>query len=215
MKLSKVPKHIWWGIVLPAVLLGLGFWQFWPSLEEYWEKEDRKAVDGLFRLYEDSEFSWGMNCTFIDEEETYYYWTGDVSKVLKFRGIESPEDYGLALADVAPMDPLEPQPVPFHGYYFVALERDNSTQPPEDYRLMADESGLKVYHPSRFAFCAYPANSNWRHGLTYIINQEGVVYSIDNDGKPVTEWPTNEELTGKFEPIYSEYYHYLKMRNLF
>ena len=67
--------------------------------------------------------------------------------------------------------------------------------------LDTDKSGRKVHNLTRFAFCAYPAEYDWRHKLTFIINQEQPdynLYSIDNGGKPITEWPTDEELTEQF-----------------
>ena len=45
---------------------------------------------------------------------------------------------------------------------------------------------------------------DWRHMLTFIVKQDGNVYSIDNDGKPVTEWPTDKELTERFSMVDQE-----------
>ena len=47
VNLSKIPKHIWWGVVLPLVLVGLGVWRLWPMIEEYREADEREAVAQL------------------------------------------------------------------------------------------------------------------------------------------------------------------------
>ena len=52
MKLSKIPKHIWLGVLLPLVLVGLGAWRLWPIVEEYREKDELLALDALVDLTE-------------------------------------------------------------------------------------------------------------------------------------------------------------------
>ena len=56
-----------------------------------------------------------------------------------------------------------------------------------------------MHHPSRFAFCAYPSAYDWRHRKTHIINEEGAIYSVDNGGMPITEWPTEWDLAENFD----------------
>ena len=101
-------------------------------------------------------------------------------------------------ADAAPILPLTPKPVPFRGYYFMALEHDKAFFPPENYRQGADRSGLIDHNFSRFAYCAYPAVYDWRHQLTFIINEELTLYSIDNGGKSIAKWPSKSQLTERF-----------------
>ena len=43
MKLSKIPKHIWWGVALPVVLVGLGIWRLAPVIEYYRAEDERTA----------------------------------------------------------------------------------------------------------------------------------------------------------------------------
>ena len=113
----------------------------------------------------------------------------------------------------APLDPKKTPPIPFHGYYFVAIVRDNSTTPPTEYRQDEDDSGRKVSSKSSFSFCAYPAEYDWRHRRTFIIKQDLLVYATNNGGQPVTEWPTDAGLKKRFyvtyDPLNASYIDHL------
>ena len=47
-------------------------------------------------------------------------------------------------------------------------------------------------------FCVYPDRYDWRHKHTIISSDNGTIYAVDNGGKPITEWPTAEDLARKF-----------------
>ena len=196
MKLAKIPKHIWWAVFFPLVLVGLGIWRLWPEIEEYRGEDEREAISSLSLVahVEDS-FKRGDH----DTNGVKDFWTGDVSDL--FRLYNSTGNVTVAEADIAPLTPLVPQPVPWNGYYFVALKRDRSSVPPEEYQQVTDKSGRRVHHLSRFGFCAYPARYDWRHRRTFIINQGWTIFSVNNGGKPVTDWPTDEELADRFTEV--------------
>ena len=40
-----------------------------------------------------------------------------------------------------------------------------------------------------YGFCVYPADYGKDGVRTFIVNEEGVVYGMDTDGKPVDTWP--------------------------
>ena len=99
---------------------------------------------------------------------------------------------------------LFPFYIPGYTSHFLStypLSSDTIALPPENYKQDTDKSGLIVHHLSRFAFCAYPAKYDWRHKLTFILNQDGITYTIDNGGKPIAAWPTDEELAERFTKV--------------
>ena len=44
MKRPKIPRHIWMGVVLPLVLVGLIIWRLWPVIEEFRGQDVRDAA---------------------------------------------------------------------------------------------------------------------------------------------------------------------------
>ena len=199
MKLSKIPKHIWWGVLLPLVLVGLGGWRLWPEIEEYRLEYETSAIIHLRHLAL-------LEIAFLhanyDGNGVKDFWTADVAGLVQsYPFLKNPYVQDFQEADVAPLKPGVAEPVPFGGYLFLALERDTSIVPPEQYRQDTDQSGRKVHHLSKFAFCAYPAMYDWRHRRTFIVNQGQVIYAVNNDGNPITEWPTDKELAEKFTKL--------------
>ena len=124
------------------------------------------------------------------------YWTADITGL--YQGGLNLIRRELAEADAAPLNLRVTQPVPFHGYYFVALRRDDSNEDSIEYRQDTDKSGAKVHNFIRFGFCAYPAKYDWRHQRTFIINEHKWVFSVDNGGKPLTVWPPDSEIEERF-----------------
>jgi len=121
------------------------------------------------------------------------FWTANVNGLwLHGQLIES----GIAQADATP--PAYASPVPYHGYLIVAMEFDDSESPPVDYRIETDKTAGKVHHPSRFGFCAYPAEYGVTGRWTAIINQDNSMFWIDNGGKPVLRWPSEDDLKRRY-----------------
>ena len=52
MKLSKIPKHIWLGVLLPFLLVGLGTWRLWPEFDEYRGSDEAMTTHWLIHLVE-------------------------------------------------------------------------------------------------------------------------------------------------------------------
>ena len=172
--------------MLPLVLVGLGIWRLWPEFVEYWVKDEREAMSSLTLVahVEDS-FKRGDH----DTNGVKDFWTGDVSDL--FRLYNSAGNVTVAEADIAPLTPLVPQPVPWNGYYFVALSKGpDSYHEMHDYQTDTDNSGRKVHSKRRFGFCAYPAEYGLTGNFTFIINEENTVFRIDNGGKPLKDYPT-------------------------
>ena len=58
-----------------------------------------------------------------------------------------------------------------------------------------------VHNTSSFGFCSYPDAYGASGMYTYIINQGNQKYIIDNGGRPITQWPTNEEPAESFTKV--------------
>ena len=156
---------------------------------------------GLIHIYENVSF---VAVDSLENREPGY-WTADVAGLINWTvdvaGLPKGSSNQLREADAAPLNPIVPKPVPWNGYYFVALKRENSCAPSADYQQERDKSGRKVYNLTRYGFCAYPAEYNWRHRRTFITNEDFLVFSVDNGGKPVTDWPSDAELAERFTEV--------------
>ena len=76
------------------------------------------------------------------------------------------------------------------GYFFRAMLTDDQGQPYNQNEVGNTE--FKATNNSRFAFVAYPAEYGQTARKTFIVNQEGTVYSKDMGGettKIVLQWP--------------------------
>jgi hypothetical protein len=66
-----------------------------------------------------------------------------------------------------------------------------------DYRFQTVKIGnpnSECFNSTSFAFCAFPSHYGGKTTLTVIINEAGDVWSADLHGKPVIQWPSQEEL---------------------
>lgn len=99
------------------------------------------------------------------------YWVGDITEL--YRLGEIPRE--LAEADTAPLSPLVPQPVPFHGHYVRSLVSGPPMHASDD----TPESFLgRKRVPKNFALCIYPAEpgpGKW----VWIMHRLGVLRKDD------------------------------------
>lgn len=124
------------------------------------------------------------------------FWTADVSGLYALEVNGKP----LALiarevgeADATPNRTLPGGPKPHCGYYFIALERDESEPGgPISYKADTDGSGRRQRHTSKFGFCAYPAVYGKTGRLTYILNEGNTMFRGDFGGRPVLNWPRDD-----------------------
>jgi hypothetical protein len=115
------------------------------------------------------------------------FWTGDVRSLSTMR-VKGQQilliEPGIAQADATPGGPMTP--FPKGGYLFMAIKFDESGKP---YDLG------KGRNPSRFGFCAYPANpSSGRR--TFIVNEENKIWAGVWGGGPVERWPSHPAAEG-------------------
>jgi hypothetical protein len=133
----------------------------------------------------------------LDGNRVLDFWTGDVASLYTLEVGGSPLkliEKELALADAAPLKPPAGNPVPYHGYYLIAVERDESDCifPSEDYKQATDGKMGKVHNTSRFAFCAYPANYGKSGRQTFVISENNTPWKIDSAGKPLLRIPCQQ-----------------------
>ncbi len=135
-----------------------------------------------------------------DSNQVNDFWTGDVAGLYNVRpngGTHTPEIklilLAIAEADARPLKPLVASPVPYHGYYFIALDEDGSMPDAKDRPYKKDTGGTppmgKVHNESKFGFCAYPAEYGVTGRYTFIINENNTIFRSDTTGKPVTRFP--------------------------
>lgn len=125
---SKIPKHIWLGVVLPLVLVGLGIWRLGPKIEEYRREDENKAMSSLITL------STYFNPNTAGNSVTTVSWCEWTDR-FGFGAVEFIElPVSVVNSNEVQLSPLTHGHAPTHGYYFLALDRNNSTNPP---RLIA------------------------------------------------------------------------------
>ena len=189
-KKRRIPRHLWWGVGVPLVLVIVGVFRL-PELHRQWMagNEDEATAALMTLAFEEADFhSYDRNTNRVDD-----YWTADVAGLW-------PEsqfmERGIAEADANPLMRLVNEPVPYHGYYFVALDRDLRLRRKYGgdgiYRTDTDHSGRKIHSMAGFGFCAFPASPGWTGSATFIINENGMVFSLEEGGKPVKDWPADD-----------------------
>jgi len=110
------------------------------------------------------------------------YWTGDVATLARLGLIER----AVGEADAKPLKPLVSKPIPMHGYYFVALDLDESETPIEELRQVTDGPSGKVHHLKKWGICAYPAEPDVTGRLIYLIySGYGSPLSVPAKGRPM------------------------------
>jgi hypothetical protein len=121
------------------------------------------------------------------------YWTLDVAGLNYLGGPAGPGrgasiqliPRDLARADAAHLHDMPEGSAPYHGYFFKAIERDD-TGAPYPQRTAPDGPAWKSL--SKFAFCAYPAEYNRTGKWTYAVNESGRRFRIDSGGAAIRQW---------------------------
>ena len=178
------------GLVLLIVGVGaasVGFFFFWlPAHRARERASNERSASAYLRVLASAEADFRANDR--DGNGVQDFWTADVAGLYAYGLI----DRGVAEADARPRVPLVPKPIPFHGYYFVAMETDNSEDQDETLREDTDKKSGRVHHPAKFAFCAFPAEYRVTGGNTYIVNEGNTVLWRHTGGEPVFQWPSHE-----------------------
>lgn len=119
------------------------------------------------------------------------FWVGDVAALWYMKAGGVPIELierSVANADGAPLKPLSDARAKA-GYLYRAIPKDEDGKP-------YDEGNGR--NTSKFAFCCYPEEYRpkaWYRDdlsvttLTFIINEDGVIWKKDTGAAPVTKWP--------------------------
>lgn len=148
------------------------------ELQERRSRNDRSALTAMYTLKSAEQDFWEND---RDGNGVRDYWTGDVSGLYRFGLLER----GVAEADAHPLVPLVPRPIPFHGYFFVVLTQDDTSIPPEIYGQETDLKSGRVHHRTKFAFCAYPAESGVTGDYIYVTPEPYSGYSCPAKGRTI------------------------------
>jgi DUF2950 family protein len=180
-------------LVLAAGALGGGLFAWWlpkRAQERRWANERNAAVLLKVLAFAESE----LRASDRDGNGVHDFWTADVARLNRWGLI----DRATAEADLRPLVPLVETPIPKDGYYFMALEWDDSEDPPLRYHQITDAASGPVHHRSRFGFIAVPAEYKRTGSHTYAINQNNSLFKKwsewkgdlhgPSDGEPVTWW---------------------------
>ena len=174
-------------MILPALVLLLA-WMALGGLGPSVRASNERNASATLKSLASAEADFRGNDR--DENKVQDFWTGDVAGLYKWGLI--PRE--VAEADVAPVEPLCPKPIPYRGYYFARLDVDRSA-PIDDriYRRDTDGSGRKVHHPSRFGFCAFPAEPGVSGRSSFFINEGNTIFKRAGSERQKA-WPEDEEL---------------------
>jgi hypothetical protein len=189
-------------LVLPILilLLAAGFLLWWlPARARKRLSENERTAVNMIKTLAWAQADFRANDR--DGNGVKDFWTGDVAGLYYVRagqGAVFPEIRlilrEMADADGMPLQARVPEPVPYHGYCFVAMKWDNSETPPSAYALDTDKTSGKVHHPDKFGFCAYPEQYGVTGSRTYILNEGFTIFSGDTRGVPVFAWPSDQQL---------------------
>ena len=171
MKVPLIPRHVWFGVLIPLVLMGFGIWRWWPEIEEYRQRDEREAQVILRSI------SAGSRCNAC----------GGLHESQEPEGMEKVLNGYIARCQGDA------------EYAYIRIMR----QP--GFLVGIDNGGLLsradrcwIGRKNAFVgFCAYPIKFDWRHRRTFICNGREF-YSVENGGKPVTQWPKYNELSNPF-----------------
>lgn len=174
-------------VIIILLASGIAAWvSFWvlPGLRA----ENERKVSTMIKILSLAEVNFRDNDR--DGNGVKDFWTGDVAGLLRSGLIERE----VAEADARPIVPLIPKPVPYHGYYFVALQGDASVRPPESYHRDTDRKSGKVHHPEKYGFLAYPATPGRSGNYYFMICERNEVWRAPLAAPVPTHWPADNEL---------------------
>jgi len=117
------------------------------------------------------------------------FWTADISGLFRYGLIRR----ALLTADANPL-PTGSPPLPYNGYYFSALDMDDSETPPETYRQVTDPKSGAVHHPAKFGFVAFPAEQDVTGRYVYVINENHTIFRRSAAGGIPKNWPADRDL---------------------
>jgi len=196
------------GLVLIAVAATGGILAWRRSKTEHIRRNEQRAGMAV-RFLAPAQADFRANDR--DGNKVNDFWTGDVaglhylydsaSLLLSTPGAPiRVVSQSIADADPAPAGTRSIPAVPFHGYYFRAMDFDEDGNALRRDTGGTGPNGSKNRNTARFAFCAYPAEYGRTGRLTFIISEGNEVFWADTGGKPVLRWPAGPRKAGWSSP---------------
>ncbi len=146
------------------------------------------SCEGVWRQT-DSDFN-GVQDYWTLDVAGYYHRLDSGGNKLKYVDVRMAQADRLGLATY-----VDERPEPKSGYWLRVMLTDENGEP---YLQDADGDGTASTNPSKYGYCAYPSEYGVSGTMTYIINEEGVVYEKDlgADAKEGCEtWPDADPTT--------------------
>jgi hypothetical protein len=173
--------------VFLVLLLAVGTFVIWPQWRARNLAENERNAATIIKTLCSAEADFRANDR--DGNGVNDFWTGDLAGLLRFGLISR----AVAEADLRPLVPLVRKPVPYHGYYIIAMVTDESETPIEELRQETDKKSGKVHHRTKFGFCAYPVEYGVTGRNTFIVNENNTVFWRHTYGDPMDHWPSHED----------------------
>jgi len=189
-------KVFWYGVLVGVavgvIVLGLSAYQ------DVNRAENERTASTTLKKLTSAQADFRANDR--DWNQVNDFWTGDVAGLYYTRPNTSPPgpeiqliERAIAEADAAPLKPLVPQPVPYHGYLFRALEEDDERDVPAGDRPYKKDTGGtppmgKVHNTSKFAYIAYPAEYPKNGKYSFVVNENNTVFRFEGDGSEMRNW---------------------------
>jgi hypothetical protein len=177
------------GILLVALAAISSIWA-WPLWRKRISHENDYAAYVTVKNLAQAESDFYSNDR--DRNGIQDFWTADVTGLYSVdpgNGPISLIDRRVAEADARPLKGLVSKPIPYHGYYFLALDADERENPPEPYPQDTDKKSGKVHHLRKFGFCAYPAGPETGNRVWIIDENNTAFMSSFGMITPPKNWP--------------------------
>lgn len=180
-------------VTLVALALGsTALFLVWRIQVRAEEEKIRNSMRASLALKAIMSLQFTFRANDLDKNGIHDFWTGDVAGLYHFGSI----DRAIAEADARPLTAIVGNPIPYFGYYFVAMDKVGCADSAEEYRQTTDPESGVVHHRSRFAFCAYPAQEERHPSYIWIVSEDQQLWMsrVKYVGKPVLSWPSHEQL---------------------
>jgi len=182
--------HLTLGVVLVVVVTAVVI----PGLISSNRASNEREASTRLKMLSSAEADFRANDR--DANGVHDFWTGDVSGLysLKVNGAELRLiERSQAEADTAPIQGLCWPYRPRQGYFYQAMEADDSA---EGETYFQDTGGTRkmgdVHHRTKFGFVAYPESESGGK-YTFILNENNTIFRHADLGH-LTRWPDDQGL---------------------
>jgi hypothetical protein len=165
-----------------------------PSLVSSQRASNERAASTALKTLSSAEADFRSNDR--DANGVNDFWTGDVSGLysLKIRNQELRLiERAVAEADACPIRGLCWPYRPRGGYFFAALEADDSQDGVSYFQNTGGNRPMgDVHNLHKFGFCAFP-ESRGSGTFSFIVNENNTIFRM-RGGAHVTRWPDDSQL---------------------